>query len=59
MKYLCSWVDDKLERCFQLLETADPGLPDRWIEDRSDIVEFEAIPALTSAEAAKAVAPRL
>ena len=37
----------------------DRALLDEWIAQWSDIVEFEVIPAMTSAEAAPAVAPVL
>jgi len=29
--YVSSWVDDKFERCFQLMATDDRELLDRWI----------------------------
>ena len=28
LQYISSWVDAKLERCFQLMETNDPALLD-------------------------------
>jgi hypothetical protein len=57
--YVSSWVDEKLERCFQIMETDDPSLLDQWMQSWSDLVEFEIYPILTSAEAAKRIAPRL
>jgi Protein of unknown function (DUF3303) len=54
-----SWVDVDLKRCFQLMETNDPQLLQRWIAQWSDIVDFEVIPVITSAAAASRVAPRL
>ena len=50
--YVSSWVDFKAERCFQLMETEDPRLLDRWMANWSDIVEFEVYPVMTSSEAA-------
>jgi hypothetical protein len=41
------------------MECDDRRLLERWIENWSDITEFEVIPVVTSAEAASAVAPRL
>src|ERR1700681_2007568 len=29
--YISSWVDDKLERCYQLMETHDRTLLDAWM----------------------------
>jgi hypothetical protein len=59
LRYVSSWVDEKLERCFQLMETEDRALIDEWIARWSDIVEFEVYPVVTSQAAAEMVAPRL
>jgi hypothetical protein len=59
LHYLSSWVDDKFERCFQVMETNDRHLLDLWIERWQDIVDFEVYPVVTSKEATDAVAPRL
>jgi hypothetical protein len=59
LQYISSWVDDKLERCFQLMETDDRKLIDDWIANWSDIVEFEVYPVMPSAEAAERVSGRL
>jgi hypothetical protein len=52
LRYVDSWVDDRLERCFQLMETDDPRLFDEWIDRWADLAEFEIVPVITSAEAA-------
>jgi hypothetical protein len=59
LHYLASWVDTKLERCYQLVETDNPRLLDEWIAHWLDIVDFEVHPVITSAEAAKRISPRL
>jgi hypothetical protein len=59
VQYLSSWVDDKFERCFQLMETDDRALLDQWSANWKDIVDFEIVPVVTSAEAAQTIAPRL
>lgn len=59
LAYLSSWVDDKLERCYQLMEADDRALLDEWIENWRDIVDFEVYPVVTSKEAAEKIAPRL
>jgi hypothetical protein len=59
LQYVSSWVDDKLERCFQLMETHDPRLLDEWISKWSDIVSFEVYPVLSSKEAAEKIKPLL
>lgn len=59
LRYVASWVTDDLRRCFQVMECDDRRLLDEWIAAWDDIVDFEVIPVVTSAEAAAAVAPRL
>jgi hypothetical protein len=59
LAYVSSWVDTKLERCYQLMETDNRGLLDEWIAHWSDIVDFEVYPVISSTEAAKRIAPRL
>jgi len=59
LHYVSSWVDDKLERCFQVMETDDPRLLQEWMANWEDLVEFEVYPVLSSKEAAERVAPRL
>jgi Protein of unknown function (DUF3303) len=55
LEYVSSWVDEKLERCYQLMETDDPALIDRWIACWSDLADFEFTPVITSQEAAEKV----
>jgi len=59
LQYISSWVDDKLCRCFQIMETDDRQLLEQWMTNWSDIVEFEIFPVMSSREAAETVAPRL
>lgn len=49
--YVDSWVDERLDRCFQLMETDDPSLLDEWTARWSDLADFELVPVLGSAEA--------
>lgn len=59
LRYVASWVSDDLTRCFQVMECEDRALLDEWMANWRDLVDFEVIPAVTSAEAVAAVAPRL
>jgi hypothetical protein len=59
LSYVSSWVDLKMQRCYQVMETSDPRLIDQWIGHWSDIVDCEVVPVVTSQEAAKMMAPRL
>ena len=51
LKYIDSWVETNFDRCFQLMETEDPALFQDWIENWKDLVDFEVIPVVSSAEA--------
>jgi hypothetical protein len=51
LKYVSSWVDEKLEICFQLMEAPDVGFVIEWIANWTDIVEFEVYPVISSQEA--------
>jgi len=55
LTYISSWVDDRMERCFQLMETDDRALLNEWIARWQDIVDFEVYPVITSTEAAALV----
>jgi hypothetical protein len=57
--YLSSWVDQNLERCYQLMETHDRVLLDEWMASWSDLVDFEVHPVVTSKEAFDKILPRL
>lgn len=59
LTYVGSWVTPDLTTCYQVMECDDRSLLDQWIANWKDIVDFDVIPALTSAEAAARVAPRL
>jgi len=51
--YVSSWVDLRLERCWQLMEAGDRALLDQWMGSWNDLVEFEVHPVMTSKEAAE------
>ena len=55
LHYVSSWVDEKLERCFQLMETSEIDLLNDWLANWSDIVDFEVYPVISSKEAAERV----
>ena len=55
LKYLQSWVDINLDRCFQLMECEDPRLFQEWVDNWKDLAEFEIIPVTSSAEAKKLI----
>jgi hypothetical protein len=57
--YVSSWVDQKLERCYQLMETHDRALLDEWMARWSDLIDFEVHPVVTSEEAFDKIVPLL
>lgn len=59
LRYVTSWVDEKLERCFQLMETEERRYLDEWIAQWIDLVDFEVYPVISSNEAAERVSERL
>lgn len=48
--YQASWVDRARGRCFQVMEAPDEAALRVWISRWDDLVEFEVIPVVTSAE---------
>jgi hypothetical protein len=51
LHYIESWVSADVEICYQLMETDDFGLFARWTEHWNDLIDFEIVPIITSAEA--------
>ena len=59
LRYVSSWVTDDLRCCFQVMECEDPALLAQWTQRWKDLIEFEVIPVMTSADAVASVTPRL
>ncbi|HXL21712.1 MAG TPA: DUF3303 family protein [Candidatus Dormibacteraeota bacterium] len=59
LSYVASWVNDTLDRCYQLMETEDRSLLDQWMANWNDLVDFEVYPVITSSEAAQRISPSL
>ena len=59
LQYVSSWVDENLERCYQLMRTDDRQLIEDWMSNWTDLVDFEVYPVLTSEEAVEKIRPRL
>jgi hypothetical protein len=59
LRYVTSWVTADLTRCYQVMECEERALLDEWMSRWADLVRFEVVPVVSSAEAASAVAPRL
>jgi uncharacterized protein DUF3303 len=48
--YHASWIDPKAVRCFQIMEAPDPEALEVWIHRWNDLVDFEVVPVVTSAD---------
>ena len=48
--YHASWIDPAAARCFQLMEAPDSESLDPWITHWNDLIDFEIIPVLASAD---------
>ena len=59
LRYVASWVTEDFRRCYQVMECDDASLLALWTSQWADLVDFEIIPVMTSAEAVAAIAPRL
>jgi len=58
LRYVNSWVTADLLRCYQVMECDDPRLLEQWMDQWKDLVSFEVVPVMTSAEAAAKIVPR-
>lgn len=59
LSYVGSWVSADFTTCFQIMEARDRELLDQWIAQWRDLVDFEVIAVMTSAEAVARVMPSL
>lgn len=57
LEYVSSWVTDDLRTCYQVMSCDDRALLDEWIAAWSDLVAFDVVPVITSAEAVQRVLP--
>lgn len=50
LNYVASWIDLNLKTCWQVMETEDFVLLERWIDNWKDLIDCEIVPVRTSAE---------
>lgn len=55
LRYVDSWITADLTMCYQLMETADAALFGEWTRNWDDLVEFEIVETVSSAEARRRV----
>jgi len=58
LRYVTSWVTADLLRCYQVMECDQRALLDEWMRQWQDLVAFDVVPIVTSAEAAELIARR-
>jgi hypothetical protein len=59
LSYVGSWIEANFERCFQLMECDDARLLQQWVAFWGDLVEFEIVPVVPSAETRATIEPLL
>jgi hypothetical protein len=52
LRYVNSWVAEDMSVCYQVMECESREPLDRWMEAWGDLVEFEIVPVMKSADAA-------
>ena len=59
LTYRGSWATSDLKRCYQLMECDDSDLLEQWMSCWSDVMDFQVVPVVTSADAVELVSSRL
>lgn len=59
LSYVSSWVTHDLAHCYQIMESESHAPLDEWIGKWADVVDFEVLPVMTSADAQASLAPKL
>ena len=59
LEFISSWIDWGFKICWQVMQTEDFPLFDKWIANWRDLVDFEIVPVRTSAEAVEIMSPKL
>jgi hypothetical protein len=55
LRYVNSWIEANLDRCFQVMECDDVRLLQRWVTLWSDLIEFDIVPVAPSSETREAI----
>jgi len=59
LEYVSSWIDVDFKICYQLMQTEDVALFDRWIKNWNDLMDFQIVPVRTSSEAVEIMNTKL
>ena len=50
LAYVGSWIETNFDRCFQVMECDDARLLQQWVAFWGDLVTFEIVPVVSSAD---------
>jgi Protein of unknown function (DUF3303) len=53
--YISSWISEDVNTCYQLMESDNIDKLHEWISRWSDLVDFEVVPVINSAQAKEKV----
>ena len=56
LEYISSWISHDVKTCWQIMQTENAAFLKQWTKYWDDLIDFEIIPILTSAEAKAMVA---
>ena len=59
LKYVGSWVEVNLDRCFQLMECEDLKKFQLWMMQWRDLIDFEIVPVISSKDTMETINPAL
>ncbi|WP_234571801.1 DUF3303 domain-containing protein [Rhodohalobacter sp. 614A] len=51
LTYIHSWIDENMEKCYQVMETDSEEKIHQWISNWDDVMEFKIVPVISSEEA--------
>ncbi len=55
LSYVGSWIETNFDRCFQVMECDDGRLLQQWVAFWGDLIEFEIVPVVPSADTRTAI----
>ena len=55
VSYINSWINESITVCYQLMESESLEKLQQWIDQWKDLVDFEVVPVISSAEAKEKV----
>lgn len=55
VSYINSWINESVTVCYQVMESDSPEKLQQWMDEWKDLVDFEVVPVISSAEAKEIV----